>query len=76
MYAEYKDLKTPQGVNFAKCMKTGMDNPGHTHNKKAGLVAGDEQSFTMFKKVFDGVISDRHDGFPEDGIRHEGCHKD
>ena len=68
VYNEYKDLETIQGITLSKCIKTGIDNPGHPHIKTCGLVAGDEDSFTIFKKVFDRVISDRHNGYPADGI--------
>eukprot|EP00452_MALV-II_sp_L67-6_P000299 gene299-117_t len=66
MYAKYKDAKTELGVTFAKCIKTGMDNKGHPHIMTCGLVAGDEESYTTFKDMFDDVISKRHGGYPAD----------
>lgn len=66
MYAKYKDQKTSLGVSFAKCIKTGMDNKGHPHIKTCGLVAGDEESYTVFKDMFDEVISARHGGYAPD----------
>merc|ERR1719305_120293 len=36
-------------------MKTGVDNPGHPHIKTVGLVAGDEESYQVFKELFDPV---------------------
>jgi len=63
LYAQLKDRKTSLGVTLAKCIKTGVDNPGHPHIKTVGLVAGDEESYTVFKELFDPVISDRHGGF-------------
>lgn len=68
VYEEYKDLKTSQGITLAKCIKTGIDNPGHPHIKTCGLVAGDEECYTLFSKVFDKVISDRHNGYAADAI--------
>ena len=34
--------------------------------KTVGAVAGDEESYTLFKKFFDPVISDRHNGYAAD----------
>merc|ERR1719183_3250865 len=36
-------------------MKTGVDNPGHPHIKTVGLVACDEECYTVFKELFDPV---------------------
>lgn len=62
-WAQLKDLKTKNGVSFAKCIKTGMDNPGHPMIKTVGLVAGDEESYDTFKLLFDPVIDQRHGGY-------------
>merc|ERR1711988_986581 len=42
-------------MGLADCMKTGVDNPGHPHIKTVGLVAGDEESYQVFKELFDPV---------------------
>merc|ERR1719482_691281 len=55
VYAQLKDKKTSGGVNLAQCIKTGIDNPGHPHIKTVGLVAGDEECYTVFKELFDPV---------------------
>ena len=34
--------------------------------KTVGAVAGDEESYTLFKDFFDPVISDRHNGYAAD----------
>ena len=65
-WAQLKDLKTPNGVPFAKVIKTGMDNPGHPMIKTVGMVAGDEESYETFKLIFDPVIDQRHGGYPAD----------
>merc|ERR1712157_36025 len=39
---------------------------GHPMIKTVGAVAGDEESYTLFNKFFDPVISDRHNGYPAD----------
>jgi creatine kinase len=67
LYAKLAPLKTKLGVTFGQCIKTGMDNPGHPHIKTCGIVAGDEECWTLFKDIFDPVISDRHNGYPADG---------
>jgi len=66
LYGELKDLKTDMGVTFARCIKTGMDNRGHPMIKTCGIVAGDEQSFTTFAKIFDPIIDIRHGGYAAD----------
>jgi len=68
LYAKYKDMKTALGVNLGHCIKTGMDNKGHPMIKACGLVAGDEESWTMFKEVMDPVVSLRHGGYAADAV--------
>jgi creatine kinase len=51
------------GVNIGHCIKTGIDNPGHPMIKTVGMVAGDEESYTVFKDLFDPVISGRKSQF-------------
>ena len=60
---------TSNGVNLAHCIKTGIDNPGHPMIKTVGLTAGDEESYEVFKELFDPVISDRHNGYGVDGTQ-------
>jgi len=66
LYASLKDKKTKLGVGLAKCIKTGIDNPGHPHIKTVGLVAGDEESYVTFKELFDPVVGARHGGYAPD----------
>merc|ERR1712135_67763 len=66
LWAEYKDKKTSLGVTFGHCIKTGVDNKGRPMIKTVGAVAGDEESYTLFNKFFDPVISDRHNGYAAD----------
>jgi len=66
IYAKYKDVKTPGGVSLAKCIKTGIDNPGHPHILTCGLVAGDEDCFTTFKDLFDIVVGQRNGNYAPD----------
>ena len=67
LYEKYKDVKTKNGVSLLQCIKTGMDNPGNPHIKTCGIVAGDEESYEVFKDLFDPIISNRHNGYPVDG---------
>merc|ERR1740130_2566048 len=60
------DKKTSTGVTLAQCIKTGVDNPGHPHIKTVGMTACDEESYEVFKEVFDPVISARHGGYAPD----------
>ena len=66
LWGQLKELKTPLGIPFAKCIKTGMDNKGHPMIKTVGMVAGDEESYEVFKAIFDPVIDARHGGYPAD----------
>merc|ERR1711937_205235 len=66
LWNEYKDKKTSLGVTFGHCIKTGVDNKGHPMIKTVGAVAGDEESYTLFNKFFDPVISARHGGYAAD----------
>merc|ERR1719498_1787348 len=66
LYDKMKDRVTKNGVNLAMCIKTGVDNPGHPHIKTVGMTAGDEESYTVFKELFDPVISARHGGYAAD----------
>jgi creatine kinase len=63
LYNKLKDLKTSLGVTLGNCIKTGVDNPGHPHIKTVGMVAGDEESYEVFKELFDPVISARHNNY-------------
>merc|ERR1719181_1401091 len=51
------------GVTLTDCIKTGMDNPGHPHIMTVGVVAGDEESYEVFKEMFDPIIDARHGGY-------------
>merc|ERR1712054_727965 len=69
VYAELKDKTTSQGTTFAQIIKTGVDNPGHPHIKTVGMTACDEESYEVFKALFDPVISARHNGYAADAIQ-------
>ncbi|KAB1733558.1 arginine kinase, partial [Klebsiella pneumoniae] len=54
---------TPSGFTLDDCIQTGVDNPGHPFIMTVGCVAGDEESYEVFKELFDPIISDRHGGY-------------
>jgi len=66
IYNALKDKKTSTGITLAQCIKTGVDNPGHPHIKTVGMTACDEESYEVFKELFDPVISARHGGYGAD----------
>merc|ERR1719456_1065329 len=66
IYDNLKDKKTPKGVTLAQNIKTGMDNKGHPMIKIVGMTAGDEDSYEVFKDLFDPVIDIRHGGYAPD----------
>lgn len=63
VYDKLKDKVTKNGITFADCIKTGVDNKGHPHIKTVGATAGDEESYELFKEFFDPVTAARHPGY-------------
>merc|ERR1719214_217456 len=55
VYDNLKGKKTAGGSTLAHCIKTGVDNPGHPHIKTVGLVACDEDCYSVFRELFDPV---------------------
>jgi len=66
LYDQLKDKKTSLDVTLGHCIKTGIDNKGHPHIKTCGIVAGDEESWTLYAPLFDAVIDARHNGYKPD----------
>ena len=66
LYAQLKDQVTSKGVNLGHCIKTGIDNKSHPFVKTCGIVAGDEESYTLFAPLFDPIIEARHGGYKAD----------
>jgi len=69
IYDRLKNKKTKNGVTLAMCIKTGVDNPSHPYIKTVGMVACDEESYEVFKELFDPVIAARHNGYGADAIQ-------
>jgi len=63
IYNKLKDRVTANGITLDKCIKTGIENPGHPAIKTVGMCAGDVESYETFKELFDPVISERHAGY-------------
>lgn len=59
IYQQLKDLRTPLGVSFARCIKPGVDTVGHSFFKMIGAAAGDEYCYDVFAKLFDPIIARR-----------------
>jgi len=68
IYARLRDKVTANGCTLDQCIQTGVDNPGHPFIMTVGAVAGDEESYEVFKELFDIIIADRHAGYAPDAI--------
>merc|ERR1719215_482617 len=51
---------TSLDVTLARCIKTGMDVPGHAFLRNLGIVAGDAECYDVFQELFDEVIKLKH----------------
>ncbi|KAE8584911.1 hypothetical protein XENTR_v10021157 [Xenopus tropicalis] len=63
IYKKLRDKQTPSGFTLDDVIQTGVDNPGHPFIMTVGCVAGDEESYEVFKDLFDPIIEDRHGGY-------------
>ncbi|XP_069602280.1 creatine kinase M-type [Ranitomeya imitator] len=63
IYKKLRDKQTPSGFTLDDVIQTGVDNPGHPFIMTVGCVAGDEESYEVFKDLLDPVIEDRHNGY-------------
>uniref|UniRef100_A0A7N5KB29 Creatine kinase M-type n=1 Tax=Ailuropoda melanoleuca TaxID=9646 RepID=A0A7N5KB29_AILME len=63
LYKKLRDKETPSGFTLDDVIQTGVDNPGHPFIMTVGCVAGDEESYQVFKDLFDPIIQDRHGGY-------------
>jgi len=66
MYALLRDRATPSGYTLDNVIQTGVDNPGHPFIMTVGAVAGDEETYEVFKELLDPIIDGRHGGFGPD----------
>ncbi|KAK5857815.1 hypothetical protein PBY51_011035 [Eleginops maclovinus] len=63
MYENLRTKETPSGFTLDDIIQTGIDNPGHPFIMTVGCVAGDEETYEVFKELLDPVIEDRHGGY-------------
>jgi len=63
MYESLRSKQTPSGFTLDDVIQTGVDNPGHPFIMTVGCVAGDEETYEVFKELLDPVIEDRHGGY-------------
>ncbi|KAK2098327.1 hypothetical protein P7K49_023778 [Saguinus oedipus] len=63
LYAELRAKSMPSGFTLDDVIQTGVDNPGHPYIMTVGCVAGDEESYEVFKDLFDPIIEDQHGGY-------------
>jgi len=66
IYAKLRDKTTPSGFSLDGVIQTGVDNPGHPFIMTVGCVAGDEETYEVFKDLLDPVIDGRHNGYKPD----------
>nr|BAE97402.1 cytoplasmic creatine kinase [Dendronephthya gigantea] len=66
IYAKLRDLRTPSGFTLDGVIQTGVDNPGHPFIYTVGAVAGDEETYEVFKDLLDPIIDGRHGGYAAD----------
>merc|ERR1712096_137839 len=63
LYHNLKDLKTSNGITLSSIIAPGVANRGHPMIKSVGALAGDIESYTVFKDLFSPLIKDKHHGF-------------
>merc|ERR1712178_382281 len=57
MYKRLRSKQTPSGYTIDHVIQTGVDNPGHPFIMTVGAVAGDEESYEVFKQIFVDALS-------------------
>ncbi|KAJ8290350.1 hypothetical protein GJAV_G00011740 [Gymnothorax javanicus] len=63
MYKMLRERSTHNGFTIDGVIQTGVDNPGHPFIMTVGCVAGDEETYDVFRELLDPVIEDRHGGY-------------
>lgn len=61
MYKRLHNKKTSLGGTLDQCIQPSVEFTGH--DEIVGLVATDEECYTVFKELFDPVVSSWHKGF-------------
>lgn len=63
LYARLRDRRSPNGFTIDDAIQPGVDNIG-TY-AFTGIVAGDEESYVVFKEIFDKIILEKHNYKPD-----------
>ena len=66
LYEAHRTGRTKSGVSFAKCIKMGLDNPGHPMIKAVDMCAGDEVSYVTFAAVHQPILAKKHHLYSEE----------
>lgn len=59
VYKKLRDVHTSSGYTIDRAIQNGVDNPDF----HVGILAGDEECYTVFADLFDKVIDEYHNGF-------------
>lgn len=57
LYNDHREVFTQTGVGLGRLIKPGMHHIGA--ERMSGIIAGDEESYTAFERLFDPVIEVR-----------------
>eukprot|EP01062_Namystynia_karyoxenos_P053766 TRINITY_DN4372_c3_g1_i1.p1 TRINITY_DN4372_c3_g1~~TRINITY_DN4372_c3_g1_i1.p1 ORF type:complete len:440 (+),score=151.04 TRINITY_DN4372_c3_g1_i1:74-1321(+) len=60
MYCRMHNCRTAKGWTLDRAIQTGVDNIGSAESPPMGIVAGDEESYFVFRELFAEVIRKRH----------------
>ncbi|CAF3834862.1 unnamed protein product, partial [Rotaria magnacalcarata] len=71
MYAKLRDRITPSGYTIDDAIQVGVDNPGVPSRQYFGVSAGDEESYKMFRDLFDPLVRTRYDHGPDSRQYHD-----
>ena len=63
LYRRMRELETTSGFTIDDAIQPGVDQPGDPYRMAVGCVAGDEESYEVFKEFFDQVIEAKHNGY-------------
>ncbi|XP_038074294.1 arginine kinase-like isoform X2 [Patiria miniata] len=59
LYVKLRDVTTESGFTLDRVIQNGVDNADF----HLGVLAGDEQTYEVFKEVLDPIIQEYHNGF-------------
>ena len=63
LYPELRAKCTRSSFSLDDAIQTSIDNLGHQYIMTVGAVAGDEESYDVFKDLFDPIIEERHGSY-------------